>query len=101
LRAASTLDPLGFVRVQCKTGRLYKGCVTFPTRSIRSNRKGNFMRDYTNEIDLFVVYCQALDRLYAVPVAVAPLGSCALRVDSTANNQERRIRWAADFEVPA
>ena len=91
----------GFLRVQCKTGRLRKGCVTFSTRSTRSNRNGVFTRDYRGEIDLFAVYCAALDRLYAVSVEVAPLGECALRVDQTANNQERNIRWATDFEVPA
>ncbi len=91
----------GFVRVQCKTGRLSKGCLTFSTRSIRSNRHGVFTRDYGGDIDLFAVHCEALDRLYAVPVEVAPRGECALRVERTANNQERNIRWATDFEVPA
>ena len=90
-----------FLRVQCKTGRLRKGCVLFPTRSTRANRSGCFTRDYRGEIDLFAVYCEALDRLYAVPVEVVPDGECSLRVDKPANNQERSIRWARDFEVPA
>lgn len=91
----------GFLRVQCKTGRLRKGCVMFSTRSTRVNRTGASTRDYRGEIDLFAGYCDALDRLYAVPVEVAPQGACALRVDQAANNQERNIRWANDFEVPA
>ena len=90
-----------FLRVQCKTGKLRGGCVTFATASIRSNRTGAYRRDYRGEIDLFAVHCAALDRLYAVPVEVAPPTECALRVDPTANNQGSNVRWAADFEVPA
>ncbi len=90
-----------FLRVQCKTGRLHNGCVEFPTRSTRANRNGVFFRDYREEVDLFAVYCPALDRLYAVPVEVAPATACALRVDPAANNQARNVRWAADFELPA
>ena len=91
----------GFVRVQCKTGRLSKGCLIFSTRSIRTSTKGTFFRDYGGEIDLFAVHCEALGRLYAVPVEVAPKGQCSLRIELTANNQARNIRWATDFEVPA
>jgi hypothetical protein len=90
-----------FLRVQCKTGRLRNGCVMFRTRSVRTNRNGWFVRAYDGEIDLFAVYCPELDRLYAVPVEVAPHGGGTLRVEPTANNQSLGIRWAADFELPA
>jgi hypothetical protein len=90
-----------FLRVQCKTGRLRNGSVVFHTRSVRANRAGWFARGYEGEIDLFAVYCPELDRLYAVPIEVAPLGGGTLRVAPAANNQSRRIRWAADFELPA
>jgi hypothetical protein len=90
-----------FLRVQCKTGRLRNGSVVFQTRSVRANRIGWYARGYGGEIDLFAVYCPELDRLYAVPVEVAPLGGGRLRVEPAANNQSRGIRWAADFELPA
>jgi hypothetical protein len=90
-----------FLRVQCKTGRYRSGSVRFRTHSTRSNRRGVFTRNYDGEIDLFAVYCPDLDRAYAVPVEVASRGECALRVDPTANNQSKKIRWAADFELPA
>ncbi|MGH2947814.1 MAG: group I intron-associated PD-(D/E)XK endonuclease [Solirubrobacteraceae bacterium] len=90
-----------FLRVQCKTGRLRNGSVTFRTQSIRSNRRGVFRRGYDGEIDLFAVYCPELDRVYAVPIEVAPGAEGWLRVDPTVNNQSKRIRWAADFELPA
>lgn len=91
----------GFLRVQCKTGKLRKGCVIFSTRSVRANQTGHYFRDYHGEIDMFAVYCEAINRLYAVPIEVAPLGTCSLRVSPTVNNQQQNIRWAADFEVPA
>jgi hypothetical protein len=90
-----------FLRVQCKTGRYRDGSVLFNTRSIRSNRRGNFTRGYDGEIDMFAVYCPELDRFYVVPVEVAGRSLGMLRVDPAMNNQKRGIRWAADFELPA
>jgi hypothetical protein len=90
-----------FVRVQCKTGVYRHGYVEFSARSIRSNRRGVHYRDYHGEIELFAVYCPRLDRIYAVPVEAASHSRCRLRVDPTANNQAKDVRWAADFELPA
>jgi hypothetical protein len=90
-----------FLRVQCKTGRLDAGSISFSTRSVRVNGKGVHTRNYRGEIDLFAVYCPPLDRVYAVPVEVAPGCACSLRVEKPANHQQRKIRWAADFELPA
>jgi hypothetical protein len=75
-----------FLRVQCKTGRLRNGAVVFAV----------------DEADVFLVHCPATDRIYAVPVGasgVLKMGS--LRVGAPANNQTKRIRWAADHELPA
>ena len=90
-----------FIRVQCKTGRLRNGVVQFNTQSIRSNTKRAYRRTYSGEIDAFAVYCPDTDRVYALSVddATSTLGS--LRVDPTANEQAKRIRWAADYELPA
>jgi PD-(D/E)XK endonuclease len=90
----------GFIRAQCKTGRLHNGVVRFSTRSIRSNTRRTFFRDYTNEIELFLVHCPETDGIYAVPVDEAPAGYGYLRVDPTRNGQEERIRWARDYELP-
>jgi hypothetical protein len=73
----------------------------FSTQSVRCNTRGVITRSYEGEIDLFVAYCPQLDKLYAVPVEVASRGTCMLRIEPTANNQGRRVRWAADFELPA
>ncbi len=91
-----------FVRAQCKTGRLRKGVVVFGTRSVRTNTRQTFFRDYTTkEVELFLVHCPETGAIYAVPVADAPAGHGYLRVDPTKNGQEAGIRWARDYELPA
>jgi len=91
----------GFLRVQCKTGRLYNGVIRFNTVSIRSNTRQTFRRSYRGDADLFLVYCPETDRVYAVDVEEAASGKGALRVAPTANSQARRVRWAAEYELPA
>jgi hypothetical protein len=50
-----------FVRVQCKTGRLRDGCVIFRSQSIRSNTRGSVMRDYKDDVELFIVHALTRD----------------------------------------
>jgi hypothetical protein len=90
-----------FLRAQCKTGRLRQGVIMYSTRSVRVNTRKTFFRDYVGEVELFLVYCPETDRIYAVPVDDAPAGHGYLRVDPPRNGQERRIRWARDYELPA
>jgi PD-(D/E)XK endonuclease len=90
-----------FLRVQCKTGRLRNGRVCFPTASTRVNTVRAFTRAYAGEIDLFLIYCPETDRVYALDIEEASSGQGVLRVDPTANGQAKRIRWAADHELPA
>jgi hypothetical protein len=89
-----------FVRAQCKTGRLHRGVVQFPTRSIRTNRKVILKRGYLGEADMFLVYCPENKQIYAVPVDQAPGDCMSLRVERPLNNQAQRIRWARDYALP-
>lgn len=74
----------------------------FGTRSVRTNTRQTFFRDYTTkEVELFLVHCPETGAIYAVPVADAPAGHGYLRVDPTKNGQEAGIRWARDYELPA
>ncbi len=91
----------GFLRVQCKTGRLYNGVIRFNTVSIRSNTRQTFRRSYHGDADLFLIYCPETDRVYAVDVEEAASGKGALRVAPTANSQAKGVRWASDYELPA
>jgi hypothetical protein len=70
-----------FVRAQCKTGRLRNGV-------------------NLGEVDIFLVYCRETDGLYAIPVEEAGATRGSLRVAPAANNQAKRITWAADYELP-
>jgi hypothetical protein len=90
-----------FIRVQCKTGRLRNGAVTFSTRSIRTNTKKVLFRNYVGDAELFLVYCPDTRAIYAVPVDEAPDGFGTLRVEPTRNGQAEGVRWARDYELPA
>lgn len=92
-----------FIRVQCKTGRLRRGTVTFHTCSSTYHHPGRntaySRQDYRGEAELFGVYCPENDAVYLVPVHSVGRRKGSLRVELTKNNQSRRIRWAKEFEV--
>jgi PD-(D/E)XK endonuclease len=93
--------PNKFVRAQCKTGRLVDGCITFSTKSIRSNRRGVFSKDYVGDADVFLIHCPEVeDSLYVVPVEAAPRHAMRLRVHPVSNGQSQGIHWARDYELP-
>ena len=90
-----------FYKVQIKTACYEHGALVFATRSTRINSQRIFVRGYRGEIDLFVVYSPHTDRIYAVPPEEVSETVGTLRVEPTANNQTRGVRWAADYELPA
>src|SRR5215212_933387 len=90
-----------YLRAQCKTGRLRNGCVAFKTASVRVNTQRAFVRSYEGDIDLFLVYCPETDRIYALDIEEAASSQGMLRIDPPANGQVKRVRWAADHELPA
>jgi hypothetical protein len=67
------------------------------------NKWGKTMstRPYTGEVDFFGVYCPDTDTVYLVPSADVEdcHNSVALRVTPPKNNQAKRVRWAADYEI--
>ena len=85
-----------FARVQCKTGRLKKGCLVFNSRSTDHGRGPG---SYFGLADLFGVYCPPTDCVYLVPVGDVPIGVPYLRIEPALNNQQSRIRYAADYDV--
>jgi hypothetical protein len=88
-----------FQRVQCKTGRLRDGTVVFKTCSIVPGTGKS--RAYTDEIDLFGIYCLEIDQVYLVPVGDVGGVEGRLRIDPTLNNQSRGVRWAKNYVVHA
>jgi hypothetical protein len=91
------------VRVQCKTAWVAKGCLVFPTTSVdsRSVKGRTLRRGYRGEADLFGVYCPVLNRVYLIPVEDVPQGEARLRLTPPKNNQKKKIRWAAEYEIGA
>jgi hypothetical protein len=89
------------LRVQCKTGHLARGAISFNPCSIdsRSKQGGCIRKGYADEIDLFGVYCPETGKRYLVPASEAPKTGCSLRVERPLNGQRTRIRWAEDYEI--
>jgi hypothetical protein len=91
-------------RVQCKTGRLRKGALVFPTATViprcRSGVK-TVRISYRGQADFFGVYCPDNGKCYLVPVDDLPVGDAWLRVDPPRNGQRSRLRWAQQYEIGA
>jgi hypothetical protein len=89
-------------RIQCKTGRLYEGAVVFNTCSYYAHHPNPraTSRDYVGQIDAFAVYCRSTRGVYLVPIDDVPnRRTGALRVNPPRNNQRRKVRLAADYEI--
>lgn len=93
-----------FSRVQCKTGQLFRGAVYFHPQPPRAaKRESGWHRmpaTYEGEIEYFGVYCPDNGTVYLVPITdVTVRSTCFLRVDPPKNDQQKRIRWARDYEL--
>ena len=91
-----------FLRVQCKTGRLSRGAITFNPCTIdsRSKQGGCIRKAYgAEEIDLFGVYCPDNHRCYLVPVTEVARTVCSLRIEPPRNGQKTKIRWAEMYQI--
>jgi hypothetical protein len=85
-----------FVRVQCKTGWPRQGCIIFNSRS---TDHGRGPRSYVGLADVFGVYYPPTRAVYLVPIDAVAQFEGRLRLEPALNNQRRRIRPAADFEI--
>ena len=89
-------EPGVFVRIQCKTGRLRDGVVSFSTCS-SSLHRGGVAKSYHGEADAFGVYCPDNDKVYIVPVNETGNKKGTLRVTLTKNNQSKLVRLASTY----
>jgi hypothetical protein len=91
-------------RVQCKTGRLRDGGVTFRTCSSYAHHPNPpkiVRRDYHGQVEEFAVFCPELGAVYLTPIEDLPNKAMAtLRVRPSRNRQRARIRMAAQYELP-
>ncbi|MBA3475398.1 MAG: hypothetical protein H0T10_01425 [Actinobacteria bacterium] len=89
-------------RVQCKTGRLRDGAIRFNACSSYAHHPNpkTSRRHYLGQIDYFGVHCPQTGGVYLVPIQdAAARTQCSLRVTPSRNNQSRRIRLAAAYEI--
>jgi hypothetical protein len=89
-------------RVQCKTGRLRHGAIDFKVCSSYAHHPNPkpTKRDYVGQVDYFGVHCPQTGGVYLVPIQdAASRTRCSLRVAPSRNNQSRRIRLAAPYEI--
>jgi hypothetical protein len=94
-----------FWRVQCKTGWLDQDAsvITFNTSSNHYHYKGgrttNARRNYRGQVEYFAVYSPDLDKVYLIPVDHVGATQGMLRLQPTANNQKKGVKWAKDYEL--
>jgi PD-(D/E)XK nuclease superfamily protein len=89
-------------RVQCKTGRLRNGAVVFRPCSTYGHHPNprEVRRHYLGQIEYFAVHCPETAGVYLIPIAeLENRNSAALRIDPPRNSQQRRIRFAAKYEI--
>jgi hypothetical protein len=86
------------LKAQCKTGTYKKGVVTFATSS---KSGGKSRKDYSGQIDCFLVYCEQLNTYYKIDiVAISNKNAMSLRVDPLKKfGPKSTIKWAKDYEV--
>lgn len=86
------------LKAQCKTGTYKKGVVSFSTSS---KAGGKERKDYSGQIDCFLVYCEQLNTYYKVNIIDAPnKNAMSLRIDPLKKfGPKSTIKWAKDYEV--
>ena len=85
------------VTVQVKTAPLAQNGTVVVFRTCSNT--GNTPAAYVGEVDAFAFWCPELQRAYLMPVEDAPRRGGHLRLTPPANNQTRRVRFAADYEI--
>ena len=86
-----------FKRVQCKTGRLKNGSVTFELASYNWNTKER--KGYKGQIDYFGVYCPENNKCYLVPIDKVGKRHKSLRVEQSKNNQTKNTEDGEQYEI--
>lgn len=90
-------------RVQCKAARLsedgsYIIFNAFNTIPGESGRRAK-AKGYRGDAEYFGVYSSNTGKCYLVPVDDVPVGPVPMRLTNPRNNQEKRVRWAKDYEI--
>ena len=95
-------DGAALGRVQCKSGRLYRGAVEFAVCSSYAHHRQprERRRDYIGQVDAFAVYCRQTGGVYLIPIEDLPVRRLArLRHEPARNGQRKGVRDAATYRV--
>jgi hypothetical protein len=86
-------------RIQCKTGVLRDGVISFNVASMDGRRP--YGLPYLGQIEAFGVFCPQNGKVYLVPTdrLVAKTSKGRLRIAATRNGQSRGVILASTFEV--
>jgi hypothetical protein len=85
-------------RVQCKTGKLYKGSIVFNTCSTYILKGNRIKKHYNGEIEFFAVYFPDNEKVYLVKESNAPKSSGNLRLIPPKIRQ-KQIKMAENYEL--
>lgn len=83
------------IKAQVKTGRFRNGAVEFNVCSV--NGFNGQRTTYETSVDVFLVYCPALDKVYRVPVSLCGKSVATLRVEQPKGGPKTTINWAEEY----
>ncbi len=94
-----------FWKIQCKTAWLSKDRATLRFNGYSLLMKGQKGRleskrmGYENDVDYFAVYSPDAQKVYLLPITHVKNTENCLRLIPTGNNQEKNVRYAAEYEL--
>jgi hypothetical protein len=94
-----------FWKIQCKTAWLSKDRATLRFNGYSLLMKGQKGRSeskrmsYENDVDFFAVYSPDTQKVYLLPITHVKNTENCLRLIPTGNNQEKNVRYAAEYEL--
>ena len=93
-----------FWKIQCKTAWLSKDGATLRFNGYSLLMKGQKGRSeskrmsYESDVDYFAVYSPDTRKVYLLPITHVRNTENCLRLIPTGNNQEKNVRYAAEYE---
>jgi len=85
-----------FQRIQVKYVSPKNGCIEIPLRSMNN---WNTIRYSSENVDIIAAYNPENDKIYFIPLtSFKNIATIKLRFDKAKNLQQKRIKWASEFE---
>jgi len=89
-----------FYKVQCKTGQMVDGAITFNLCTVKVKKGGGYENcPYGDKVDFFGVYCPVNGKCYLVPAQDVGRRQGCLRLEMPKNKQVKGVRWADAYEM--